>query len=231
LAPGLNGTLEELVLDVARLPRLDELSPPIPQPPTAAATLASAMDLPRPSDVKTIRYAIREGAVIDPSDLATTSLAPDDQRRAGGLVRQTIDRAVRQMAEETGDSALLESGQVLLAPEVVQIQFRYFDGITAVEEWNMQERRTMPTAIEVRIWLAPQNADDATNDPTSRTISAAGLRTPLAGAHMYSQSIELPLAQSGGTSASASSMGTESLGSDSAGSSGEGTGQFGNQLQ
>jgi hypothetical protein len=232
LAPGLNGTLEELVLDVARLPRLDELSPALPQQSAAATTLASAASVPRPSDVKTIRYAIREGAMIDPSDLAATSLAADAQRRAGGLVRQTIDRAVRQMAEQAGNSALLESGQVLLAPEVVQIQFRYFDGTAGVEEWNMQERGAMPTAIDVRIWLAPNDANDASLDQTSRVVAAPGSRTLLSNAHMYSQTIDLPLAQSGGTSGSASSMSMESTGSsESAGSSGEDSGQFGNQLQ
>ena len=68
----------------------------------------SATNVPRPSDVKTVRYFLREGTAIDPSDLAATSLAPDAQRRAGGLVRQTIDRAVRQMAEQAGNSQLLE---------------------------------------------------------------------------------------------------------------------------
>jgi hypothetical protein len=193
LAPGINGTLQELVLDVARLPRLDELFAAMPQQQSAGSTvLAAATDAPRPSDAKTVRYFIRQGSAIDPSDVATTSLLPTAQRSVGGLVRQTIDRSVRQMAEQTGDSVLMESGQMLVAPEVVQIQFRYFDGQAVDDVWDMNDRGTMPPAIEVRIWLADSDARAATNSPLGLALSDE---------HMYVQTIELPLANSGGAGA------------------------------
>jgi hypothetical protein len=193
LAPGLNGTLQELILDVMRLPRLDELFPAIAGEPGAMP--AQAVNVPRPSDVKTIRYFLRQGNAVAASDAATTSLAPDAQLAIGGLVRQTIDRAVRDMAEQSGNTALLESGQVLVAPEVVHVEFRYFDGTAAVDEWIMTERQTMPPAIEVRIWLADR---DAVNSPAATYGAAAG---SLEGAHMYSETTALPMSQSTGPSA------------------------------
>jgi hypothetical protein len=189
------------LLDVARLPRLDELFPTVPQQSSTTAATAVA-NVPRPSDLKSVRYFIRQGTTIDPSDPAATMLSPEAQLGVGGLVRQAIDRAIRLTAEQAGNSQLLNSGQVLLAPEVTRIQFIYFDGTTAVDTWDMQERSTMPTAVEVRIWIAPDSAE------------ADSSSVPLA-AQMYSQTIDLPLAQAAGASASTSSVKEDSTSDDS----------------
>ena len=45
------------------------------------------------SDIKTVRYFVRPGTRVAPHDIATTGLALEEQARAGGLVRQEIDRA------------------------------------------------------------------------------------------------------------------------------------------
>lgn len=190
LQPGLNGLTNELMLDVIELPRLDEMYPTVPQQASSFATAAAAAALPKPSDSKSVRYFIRQGATVDASDPAATLLSPEQQLKVGGLVRQTVDRAIRQMAEQTANSQVLNSGQVLLAPEVTQIQFVYFDGTQVLNEWNMSQSGAMPTAVDVRIWIAP--------DP----IEAAASEVPLE-PRMYSQTVELPLAQAAGASASA----------------------------
>src|SRR3972149_2969303 len=59
MAPGLNGLVNELMLDVARLPRMDELYPAVPQQTSTLAT-AVAANTSRPSDLKTVRYFIRQ---------------------------------------------------------------------------------------------------------------------------------------------------------------------------
>jgi hypothetical protein len=178
--PGVNGLTNELQIDVLRLPRLDELFPPSPQGATPVSTMA-ATNVPRPSDAKTVRYFVRQGATIDASAPAAAAITETNQDGAGGLVRQTVDRAVREIAEQSGNSQMLNSGQVLLAPEVSQVQFVYFDGSTVYDVWDMQERGGMPTAIEVRIWIAP--------DP----IEAAESTVPLE-PKMHSQTVALPLA-------------------------------------
>jgi type II secretory pathway pseudopilin PulG len=218
MAPGLNGTLQELIVDVARLPRLNELFPAMPQ--QSNTTLTAAANAPRPSDVKTVRYFIRQGGAVDPSDPAVTGLSPQAQLSVGGLVRQTIDRSVRDMAEQSGNSQLLNSGQALLAPEVTRIEFRYFDGSTAVDLWDMQERSAMPTAIEVRIWL----------DPAGAVSRGTATTMPMTNEHMYIQTIDLPLALAAGSTAAAQSAGAQST-QGSSSESQDGAGGSGNQLQ
>lgn len=192
---GINGTLEELIVDVSRLPRVDELLSPVATGTAAMVQSGPAAGaLPRPSDEKTVRYFVRQGDRIDPSSAAATALAPEAQLRAGGLVRQEIDRAVRTFAEQTGNQALLDSGQVLVAPEVVQISFRYFAGDVA-EYWNMRERGSLPLAVEVTIWLTPQTAVDAPE------VAESWMSNPTATAHQYQQTVYLPV--TGATSGSA----------------------------
>lgn len=205
---GVNGTLEELIVDVDRLPRVDELLSPVA---TGAAALAQrnamAGDLPRPSDEKTVRYFVRQGEAIDPSSPAATSLAPEWQRRAGGLVRQEIDRSVRLWAEQSGNQAVLESGQALVAPEVVRIQFRYFGGSEVVESWEMREQRQLPVAVEVSIWLA---APEEAGTPTGTAYRQADLASTT---HEYVQTVYLPLwSAANSAAAGASAAGTSDEG-------------------
>ena len=60
---------------------------------------------------------------------------------AGGFVRQEIPRNMRVWAEQSGNTAVLDSGQALLAPEVVHVEFSYFDGTQVVQNWDMRERQ------------------------------------------------------------------------------------------
>jgi hypothetical protein len=188
LAPGLNGLPNELMLDVARLPRLDEMYPTVQQQASSIATAAVAANLPKPSDLKSVRYFIRQGATADASDPAATLLSPAEQLKVGGLVRHTVDRAARQMAEQTANSQVLDAGQVLLAPEVTQIQFLYFDGTTAVDQWDMSQIGAMPTAVDVRIWITPDPIEQQERD------------VPLE-PRMYNQTVELPLAAAASSAA------------------------------
>jgi len=190
MQPGLNGIVNELMLDVVRMPRLDEMYPTVAQQPSSFATGAAAAALPKPSDQKTVRYFVRPGATVDASDPAATLLSPEEQLKVGGLVRQTLDRATRQMAEQTANAQILNSGQVLLAPEVTQIQFTFFDGTQVLDQWDMGQAGSMPTAVDVRIWIAPD------------TIEAAQSSVPLE-PRMYNQTVELPLALAAGAAANA----------------------------
>lgn len=200
---GVNGTLDELYVDVGRLPRMDELFAAASSTTgrMAASTAMAAPYTPR-SDEATVRYFVRQGEPIDPTSVAATSLAPEAQLRAGGLVRQEVGRAVRVFAERTGNEQTLASGQQLVAPEVEHIQFRYFDGAEVVETWDMRERRSLPVAIEVRIWIV---SPDAAREQSAAGYSLTGLPPD---AREYQQTVYLPLAaasQDGGAFEAASS--------------------------
>jgi hypothetical protein len=129
---------------------------------------------------------------------------------------------MRIFAEENGDSALLDAGQVLLAPEVVHLEFRYYDGQQVTEVWDMQEMQSLPVAVEVRIWLAHQGSEPATGAPYD-------LASLVAAARQYRQTVHLPMSavaasamggDAGGESSSSSSSGSSSFESSDASSSG-----------
>jgi uncharacterized membrane protein YgcG len=235
---GLNGTLAEMYVDVARLPTGDELfntltgytnAPMAMQTNNAMAATMGMMwgSTPSPSDLKTIRYFVRDGDRTNLTGMAATSLAPELQMRAGGLVRQVIPRPARIYAEQTGDTAILQGGQVLVAPEVMNIEFRYFDGQQIVDTWDMAEEPSLPVAIEVTIWLT--SVKEASENVSS-IDPAALLRT----ARQYRQTVFLPMAElsrmagpmstvGGSSTSSTSSSSTSSFGSSS-GSSTTGSG-------
>lgn len=231
---GLNGTLEELYVDATRLPRREELFATITgytnaptgmqadalATGTGTGTMASLGPL-RPNDLKTVRYFIRQGQSMGQPAVATstaTPTLPGAEPLVGGLVRQEIPRLFRVWAEQTGNSAVLESGQTLLAPEVAHIEFRYFDGTEVAEYWDMQERGLLPLAIEIRLWIIPADARDefgpAAYDPAALAQTA----------HEYRQTVYLPMSQVGGgasgTSGAASGTDSESASGTSTGTTG-----------
>jgi hypothetical protein len=227
---GITGTTEDLYVDVERAPRLDELfltttgytnTQPLPTPIGAAAPTP-----PRPNVVKTVRYFIRQGNAPAAGSAAVTSLGGTAQAEIGGLVRQEIARPAFVMAQQASDQTVLDSGQTLIAPEVVHIEFRYFDSTLGqiVDYWDMKEKKLLPPAIEVRIWIRPAEADTSIGNPND-------LSTILANAHEYRQIVNIPGAAIASASMSAMSgdmgSGTSSSGtgaSTSGGTSATGTG-------
>jgi prepilin-type N-terminal cleavage/methylation domain-containing protein len=222
---GLNGTDSELYVDVTQLPRQEELfstttgytnvsSPSSSGSGSSAGSSGSSGDVNPPADLKTIHYFVRPGAAVEPGSAAATSLAPQDQASAGGLVRQETGRSMRVFAETQGGDST-DTGGVLIAPEVVQLQFRYFDGSQLTDEWDMRESSKLPTAIEVCVWL--KSARAATNDPENTSENA------LQSAREYRQVVFLPMAAlsaaTAATSATQSSTDSSSTSDSSTSSS------------
>ncbi|TWT96948.1 hypothetical protein Pla108_27250 [Botrimarina colliarenosi] len=82
-----------------------------------------------------------------------------------GLVRSETPRDAARWRTEQGQTApVIEP----IAAEVRGVQFRYFDGDQLLEVWDMADQETLPTAVEVRIELAPADAADATNSNAER---------------------------------------------------------------
>lgn len=147
--PTFLGTEQYILLDISRLPRLDEYNPLV-------ANFDS--DVQTPSDVKSLAYfiSLTEGGSQSEVQFATTS-AP------GGLYRRSIDRAV---AAYRGDTSLIEEPDEytqLVAGEIAQIQFRYFDGEEWQTEWDSVERNGFPPAVEITLVLDPARATAGSN--------------------------------------------------------------------
>jgi hypothetical protein len=223
---GLNGSSEEVFVDVTRIPRQDELfatvtgytnAPSASEANTgSASSSATTSNVNPPADLKTVHYFIRPGEAVTPGSIAVTSLDPNGQAAAGGLVRQEIPRRMRVFAEQNGSSGVLDEGAVLVAPEVVQIQFRYYDGSQLVDTWDMKELKKLPMAIEVSISLKSARAGAANADYSSQDT--------MNGSHTYRQVVGLPMgaisaASAGESSADGSTSGSSSSSSSSTGQS------------
>jgi hypothetical protein len=231
---GLNGSLEELYVDATRLPKQEELfgsttgytNAQSPTSQSGSMSNKGTGGIPA-ADLKTVHYYIRSGDAVETGSASVTSLDQAAQARIGGLVRQEIPRAMRNFAEKNGGSTVLDSNAVLLAPEVVRMEVRYFNGSEIAEAWDMKEQKSLPVAVEVRIWLRSPNA---TNEPVSANYDGATLSDTT---HEYRQVVYVPMAQvanAAQSTSSASSSTTDSTNSTDS-SSGNGSASAFGQAQ
>jgi hypothetical protein len=182
--PGLVGTSYEIQVDVSRLPRLEEY-----QWITDANT-ANLDDIP--SDIKTITYYVQSagvlGGAIDPLDAAVATSADGSAVTSpGGLVRRILDRAVTGQAMNNGGTLALGQSGELLAPEVVSIEFSYWDGLIWQVSWDSDSMGELPLAIQVTIdVIASSDVPILAADPAA--LEAMATRT-------FMHTIRLPVAR------------------------------------
>lgn len=141
--PTLIGDSQALVVDVSRLPRLDEYNPLV-------ATQGPQVQLP--SDVKAICYFHSTQPPAQREELFS------DQSQRGGLYRRQIDRAVAAYRNDIGLVASPDDYCQLVAPEIHAVSFRYFDGTDWQSSWDSEESGGFPTAIEVTLMIDPYRA-------------------------------------------------------------------------
>ena len=216
--PGLYGTETALQIDVSRIPRLDEYQRMI---------LVDANGLAQtkfPSDVKTVTYYVRPhdqlGGAATPEEAAEnvsrrTALNPQQEQFAGGLVRREVDRAVALWKSENFPSDSQVQYETLLATEVVALQFRYWDGLGWLTEWDAASQQGMPRAIEIALVLDSEGVGEVvTIDLFAPNVGDFVLSTvdPNRTLSVYRQVVNLPLAL---IPAPEESTSTESTGEDS----------------
>ena len=79
-----------------------------------------------------------------------------------------MDRAVASFAMNNGGS-LPEGTNQLIAPEVVEAQFRYFDGEQWMEEWDSDQMGGFPLAVEFVFAIDPNRSFSPGENNTSQT--------------------------------------------------------------
>ncbi|MEM6365287.1 MAG: prepilin-type N-terminal cleavage/methylation domain-containing protein [Planctomycetota bacterium] len=159
LEPGLVGDQTQLQIDVSRLPGLEAYAV---DPDLAGPDPNGGLN-DRPSDIKTIAYFVTSDGVGPTDVLQDLSDSSDQPSTVGGtgLVRRQIDRAISTEAASTGGlTRLLSSGQIV-APEVIGVEFEYFDGVTWVPMFNSDEYGFLPVAV--RVTLMMQSATSGTD--------------------------------------------------------------------
>lgn len=160
--PGLIGNQFQIQFDVSRLPRLEEYQQLLTTPVEGMSDV--------PSDIKTLTYYVQAAGgsgVVDPlSQVADPDADPlaFGGGSTGGLVRRQLDRQVTKFAFESGGLASMNLSGDLLAPEVVALEFSYFDGFQWRMEWNSDTYGGLPLAVQVQLTLSePGIALDSVN--------------------------------------------------------------------
>jgi hypothetical protein len=113
------------------------------------------------SDLRSVSYFIAErgaeglrGAMADRVPEQRIDDPDHDPRydHLVGLSRLDGDKMQLEFADEEQNSdEVLAQQTELLAPEVVSLQFRYFDGLDWYDEWDSQAAGSLPAAVEVTL--------------------------------------------------------------------------------
>ncbi|MEZ6151299.1 MAG: prepilin-type N-terminal cleavage/methylation domain-containing protein [Pirellulaceae bacterium] len=156
LPPGIYGDQYSLIVDVSRIPRPDEYN-------MQTASMSDPFIADVPGDMKTVTYFIQSPTNMGVDDtlaqFETTNGSSSGQ--ASGLVRRQLDRAVTAYAEEMGNTQRLQRTGDLLAPEVVALEFAYFDGVDWLTEWD-SSTQSLPWLVEITLAMQTATAGETT---------------------------------------------------------------------
>lgn len=199
--PGLYGNQYEMQVDVSRLPRVDEYS-----------TMITAEGITKiPSDVKTVAYYVRSQPVNGNAS-TTDAVTPGLNAQGAGLIRRELPRAVTNYALQNATGEQMLQGGDLIAPEISEIAFRYFDGSQWLSEWDSQAMQGLPLAVEVVIVVQPAEVIRKMAEGATLAESATAGATPF----IYRSVVRIPSSSLVKQSAPT----TESSGTTSSGSGG-----------
>ncbi|MBX3416072.1 MAG: hypothetical protein KF851_00595 [Pirellulaceae bacterium] len=141
--PTLVGDASTLSIDISRLPRLDQYH---------ALLTGGDVGSETGSDVKTVSFFVSPNPPV-------FGMATEFEPRIsalGGLYRRQIDRAVAAYNGDSGAQSLqVDQYATLLAPEIIEIRFRYFDGSDWNTSWNSEDTGGFPLAIELTVIFDP----------------------------------------------------------------------------
>ncbi len=146
--PTMLGTSNSIMVDISRLPRLDQYNPLTEKASERDSTV---------SDIKTVAYFFSP---------ITGGYDPNVSRReneiTGGMYRREIDRAVANFRGEEALKIQPDEFAQLVASEIAEIGFRYFDGNDWADAWDSENEGGFPRAIEISIVVDPQRSSNAT---------------------------------------------------------------------
>jgi type II secretory pathway pseudopilin PulG len=172
---GLSGDQYGLIIDIGRLPRIDEYG---------GDTSTNNSSAIMPSDVRTVTYFLA-GDTAPASQVVSSTNVVD----GSGLVRCEMDRAMSQYATQQGQSTLQNAA--VIAPEILALEFQYFDGTQWDTSWDTTQNSGLPQAVKISMVLAdPAHAGQAGyTAPQYASVADAAAQDPDS---VYSTVVRLP---------------------------------------
>jgi len=140
---GMYGDQATLRLDISRIPRQEEYR--AMYDPTKIGVLQDV-----PSDVKLISYYCRTMNVEN--DASAQDIFNDDPT-IPGLIRGQLSRAITSYAMNNGNYQAVQGTDKLLAPEVIALEFQYYDGYQWLQYWDSEEFDGLPLAVKIRMTM------------------------------------------------------------------------------
>jgi prepilin-type N-terminal cleavage/methylation domain-containing protein len=105
---------------------------------------------------------------------STIWIEQDTKKKAHGLVRERPLELAPPSGPVHRDEDIVE-----IAPEVVYLNFRYFDGSDWLTSWDSAQTRKLPKAIEVTVYVRGEWRDEEVFEPfTTRFYLPVGAETP-----------------------------------------------------
>lgn len=144
---GMYGDQSTLRLDISRIPRQEEYR--AMYDPTKIGVLQDI-----PSDVKLVSYYCRN---TNTETNASTQDIFNNDPTVPGLVRGQLSRAITSYAMNNGNYQAVQGADKLLAPEVIAVEFQYFDGYQWLEYWDSEEFDGLPLAVKIRMTMRPNS--------------------------------------------------------------------------
>lgn len=121
-------------------------------------------DVPNPDAMpQTIRYLVGEGDELLASKLAAEGVSEElTSSSYAGLYREQLATVAWQEEYASGPPAPLDTENAnLIAPEVVELSFAYFDGEQLFDSWDSSVEESLPKAIEIKITLLQEPFEQA----------------------------------------------------------------------
>lgn len=159
LQPGLLGGSGWISIDVGLTPRVDQ---------TAMASVSGA-GFDRLSDSKSIRYYMADDSGFSQMQGATSV----GQVPLRGLLRFERNRATSLLSTTT--SAIGGPRPESLAPEVVALRFRYFNGSNWLESWDSKTMNGLPRAVEITAIFVQGQTERPADQATSPALDTQSL--------------------------------------------------------
>ncbi len=142
---GIFGTATELRIDRGARWRWQRIAQEID-----ATSPAAADEMPQ-----TVQYVFNSGDTLLASRMAALSVLADPALPGyAGLYRQQSATAAwiyQTSATGVSISTTEQSAPELLAPEVLELEFKYFDGEQVVEQWDSAQQGRLPRGVEIRL--------------------------------------------------------------------------------
>lgn len=151
---GIFGTTTDLRIDRAAIEQWEMLAR---RAESMAQDTFPAERPPYESMPQTVRYVLGDGKELLAAEMAERGVQEQQLAQSyAGLYREQTATAAwieQNSTDATAGSAEDLADAELFAPEVVSIEFAYFDGEALLTEWDCSLEERLPDAIEIRLTL------------------------------------------------------------------------------